>query len=107
MMNEPEVTKVFIQNDLTWGRLLSYSKSEYRAQNPESDVLFNANIYILGVGKVWWGDIDLTKDWNTLETVAASLGRALYVLREMDGRFGKEDQPDEQIIALAHAEIRP
>lgn len=107
MMNEREVTKVFIQNDLTWGRLLSYSKSEYRAQNPESDVLFNANIYILGVGKVWWGDIDLTKDWNTLETVAASLGRALYVLREMDGRFGKEDHPDEQIIALAHAEIRP
>ena len=106
-MNEREISKVFIQHDMPWGRLLSYSKSGYRRDNPENDVLFNANIYILGIGKVWWGDIDLTKEWNSLEMIAAYFVKSLYVLREMDGRFGKEDRTDEQIIALAHAEIRP
>lgn len=107
MLNEREISKVFIQNDLPWGRLLSYSKSGYRRDNPESDVLFNANVYILGNGKVWWGDLDLTKEWDLLEKVAGTLGKSLYVLREMDGRFGAEEKTDAQIIAIAHAEVRP
>ena len=106
-MTKKEISKVFIQHDMMWGRMISASKSRYRQMYPENDVLFNANIFILGVGKVWWGDLDLTQDWSKLEQVASSLNKSLFVLREMDGRFENEERVDEEVVKVAHAEIRP
>lgn len=106
-MNQREISRVFIQNDLTWGRMISGSKSAYRERNPGNDVLFNANIFMLGMGKIWWGDLDLTLDWEKLEKIAFHFGQSLFVLRELDGRFENEERSDEEIIKLAHAEIRP
>jgi hypothetical protein len=107
MITEREISGTFIRSNMPWGRLIASSKSAYRDQNPGHDVLFNANIFILGKGKVWWGDIDLTSDWSTLEIIASTLGKSLYVLREMDGRFEWEESSDERVIAVAHAEIKP
>lgn len=107
MITEREISGVFIRNDMPWGRLISGSKSAYRELHPESDVLFNANIFILGKGKIWWGDLDLTLEWDKLEMIASTLGKSLYVLREMDGRFEWEESSDERVINIAYAEIKP
>jgi hypothetical protein len=106
-MTTREISKVFIQHDLMWGRMISASKSDYLQKNPENDVIFNANIFMLNRGKVWWGDLDLTLEWNSLEKIASYFGESLFVLRELDGRFENEERSNEEIIRLAHAEIRP
>jgi hypothetical protein len=59
------------------------------------------------MGKVWWGDLDLTLDWERLEKIATALNKSLFVLREMDGRFENEKRNNEEIVAYAHAEVRP
>jgi hypothetical protein len=69
------------------GRLLSYSKSIYRQTYPEHEVYFNANIFIHPGLKVWYGDLDITLDKNTLSEIAKELKTDLYILREMDGHF--------------------
>ena len=107
MMTEREISGVFIRNAMPWGRMVSSSKSAYRELYPENDVLFNANIFALGKGKIWWGDVDLTADWETLEKIASELGKSLFVLREMDGRFEWEESSDERVINTAYAEIKP
>ena len=40
------------------GRIVGFSKSFYLKENPENDVVFNANIFVESAGKVWWGDLD-------------------------------------------------
>ena len=54
--------------------------------------VFNANLCI-DEGKVWYGDIDVTKSKNDLQEIADKTGKKLYVLFEMDGRFDNEDNP--------------
>ena len=75
------------------------SKSTYRNQFPDNKVYFNANIFLLGEGKVWFGDIDITRDIDVLESISAELGKDLYVLRESDGRFENESLSDSEIIS--------
>lgn len=93
--------EIFKQNGLTNGRMISATKSGYMKNNPDNEVYFNANVFILGEGKIWYGDLDLTKDIEKLQSVASQLGTNLYVLREKDGRFGKEKISDPEIIELA------
>jgi hypothetical protein len=59
---------------------------------------FNSNIFVLGEGKIWYGDIDVTKERDKLENIAKEIGKDLYILREMDGRFGNENLGDSEII---------
>lgn len=80
-------------------RMISISKSGYRERYPDNQVYFNANIFILGEGKVWWGDLDVTLDKDNLECVARDLGKDLFILREMDGRFENEKIKDSEIIS--------
>lgn len=75
------------------GRMISYSKSEYRDRNPKNLVVFNANVCTKEDGKLWYGDLDITVDQEKLSELAQSLGNDLYVLYEMDGRFENEDSP--------------
>lgn len=72
---------------------------------PENEVYFNANIFVLGEGKIWYGDLDVTKDMDRLENIAKELGKDLYILREMDGRFGNEELKDSEIITRAMCKI--
>jgi hypothetical protein len=97
--------QLFRDENLVTGRLLSYSKSSYRERNPENEVYFNANIFVLGEGKIWYGDIDVTLEKEKLERIARSMGKDLFILREMDGRFEKEELKDSEIISRAVCKI--
>jgi hypothetical protein len=93
--------EIFKQNGLNNGRMISATKSGYKKKYPDNEVYFNANVFILGEGKIWYGDLDLTKDIEKLRAVALELGTPLYVLKESHGRFGKEKMSDPEIIELA------
>jgi hypothetical protein len=85
------ITDIFEQNGFRVARLLSYSKSIYRKTYPDNEAYFNANIFNEFGQKVWHGDLDLTLDEKNLRKIAKLMGTNLYVLREMDGRFGAEN----------------
>ncbi len=104
-MNE-EISMVFENHRLRESRLLSWSKSGYRQQHPDNDVYFNANIFTLEDGKVWYGDLDVTSDEPVLTAIAKEIGKDLYILREMDGRFDNEELTKEQITERAKRVIK-
>ena len=95
-----EMRKMFEQEGLMQGRLLSGSKSLYRERHPENLVCFNANVFTRE-GKIWYGDLDITLESEKLERIAQELGEKLYVLREMDGRFENEDISEVEIMQKA------
>lgn len=84
--------KIFSDNGLIMGRMISGSKSLYREKYPDHKVCFNANVVAKSYGKVWYGDLDLTVDREKLQEVANELHDTLYVLYEMDGRFENENR---------------
>lgn len=83
------------------GRMLSYSKSGYRESNPNSIAYFNANIVTVTDGKIWYGDLDLTKDGEALKRVAIELGEPIFILKELDCRFEDEGNPASDLIKKA------
>jgi hypothetical protein len=90
--------EIFYKEGLPKARLIGHSKSQYREDHPDNDVMFNANIFVLGDGKVWYGDLDLTLDDNALKRVASELGKDLFILSEYAGRFENEKLSDPEII---------
>jgi hypothetical protein len=93
--------EIFKENGLSNGRMISATKSGYRKQYPDNEVYFNANVFTLGGGKIWYGDLDLDRDMEKLQSAAESLGKDLFILKESDGRFGREKLSDVEIIKLA------
>ena len=75
------------------GRMISGSKSGYRNSYPDNLAIFNANLCTKGGGKIWYGDVDVTKSKDALVEIAKKSGEAIYVLYEMDARFESEDAP--------------
>jgi hypothetical protein len=98
---------ILTEAKFTLGRMLCYSKSAYYHRHPDHVVLFNANIYTEDEGKVWYGDLDLTIDGDRLAMVATEAQQTLYVLREMDGRFGKEIRSIAELKDVAVATYAP
>lgn len=92
--------------DIINGRMISRSKLTYRERNPDNEVYFNANIFILCEGKVFYGDLDVTKDREVLETIAKTIDKDLYILREMDGRFENEEASETEAISKAVVTIK-
>jgi len=88
----------FYENKLSTGRMIASSKSSYRQINPNNQIVFNANIITEKSGKVWHGDLDITKDKDMLKKIASELGETLYVLYEMDCRFDTEKDSIEELI---------
>lgn len=74
-------------------KMICGSKSGYRRRHPKNLVCFNANVVVEGLGKVWYGDLDITLHEALLVRLAQLLEREVYVLQEMDGRFDNEDAP--------------
>lgn len=74
------------------GRMISFSKSFYRNENPNNLVVFNSNIIVDGK-KIWWGDIDVTINKINLIFLAKQINNSIFVLSEMDGRFNNEESP--------------
>ena len=95
------LNECFKENGFYSGRMISDSKSRYRMQNPNSVCYFNANIITVKDGKVWWGDLDLTKDGEKLKKIADEAGVILYVLKELDGRFENEDESGVKLVDKA------
>ena len=79
-------------------RIITGSKSVYKSSKPKDLIIFNANVFMKDMGKVWYGDLNLTEDYVILKSIAESLDTTLYVLWEMDGRFGKEKKPIDELI---------
>lgn len=90
-LSDGDIYQIFMANQLMTGRMISGSKSGYMEQYPDNQVVFNANIVIESRGKVWHGDLDITRDYENLEKVSEALKEPLYILREMDARFENED----------------
>lgn len=68
------------------------SKSGYSRAYPANVVVFNSNVCTKD-GKIWYGDIDITLEEETLKTLAKMIKEPIYVLYEMDGRFENEENP--------------
>jgi len=83
-----------------YGKMVGMSKSGYLANNKENLVVFNANVCIKENGKIWFGDIDVTKEQESLEALAIQLDTDIFILREMDARFDNEDKPEFKNFAV-------
>jgi hypothetical protein len=80
------------------GRMIGGSKTGYGSQYPDDLIIFNANVLIKDMGKVWYGDLNLTQDYMILKSIADALDNTLYVLWESDGRFGEENKPIDELV---------
>lgn len=92
------ILDIIESNGLKTGRLITWSKGDYKQKNPGNVCYFNANICTLEEGKVWFGDLDLTISGGVLKSIADNIGKQLYVLREMDCRFEDENISEIEII---------
>jgi len=88
---EKDIIDLFNKHNLMPGRMISGSKSTYRDQYPNNTIAFNGNIVTKKRGKIWYGDLDVTLDFDNLKSVADELGEDLYILHEMDARFENEN----------------
>lgn len=104
MKTQEEFYDAFEKRELYMGRMISGSKSGYSRKYPDHLVLFNANIFSEDGNKVWFGDLDLTLDSKKLIDIHLELDVNLYVLREMDGRFDNEKNPNFKKDAIWNAE---
>jgi hypothetical protein len=78
------------------GRMLSGSKQAAKTAGREHLTVFNANLIVTGFGKVWYGDIDITRDEEKLKKIALAFKSVVNVLREHDARFEYENNPQVQ-----------
>ena len=95
------IQQYFESHGFHGGRMIGGSKTGYSAQYPDDLIIFNANVLIKDIGKVWYGDLNLTEDYVVLKSIAESLDNTLYVLWEMDGRFGDENKSIDELIKKA------
>ena len=96
-----EIQQYFESHGFHDGRMIGGSKTGYNAQYPDDLIIFNANVLIKDIGKVWYGDLNLTEDYKILKKISESLNTTLYILWEMDGRFGEENKPVDELIGKA------
>jgi hypothetical protein len=88
----------FIQELMGYpGTMLSGSKRAPETKGKgEHLCVWNANLIVEGYNKIWFGDINLTRDEEKIKKIALHLKAKLYVLREMDARFSNENNPQIQ-----------
>jgi hypothetical protein len=100
-MDLNKINKIFEENKLYRGRMVSASKSYYCSKHPDNMTVFNGNIISEKFGKVWYGDLDVTLDADILRKISEEIGEDLYVLREFDARFGNESDDLKKLIKKA------
>ena len=98
--------EAFSKHGFHLGRMISASKSGYCERYPDNLVVFNANVVTEKADKVWYGDLDVTRDFEKLKDVANELNEDLYVVREMDGRFEREKSGFKYWKSVAVATIK-
>ena len=100
-MSVRETQQHFESHGFNIARMIGGSKSFYRKEYLDDLIVFNANVLMPGYGKVWYGDLNLTQDYIILKSIAESLDTTLYVLWEMDARFGEEMKSIADLIEKA------
>jgi hypothetical protein len=103
---DPNCYVIFATNGLMMGRMIAPSKAQYCKEHQGELVIFNANILTKTHGKVWYGDVNITLDFDNLKNIADQLGEDLYILMEGDARFGYENAPIDSLIAKARTVIK-
>lgn len=89
--------QVLIRENLGYcGCIILGSKQTPKTKGKEHLAIFNANLIVEGFGKVWYGDIDVTRDEEKIKKIAHGFKTTVYILREMDGRFEYENKPQIQ-----------
>jgi len=101
-----DIVTIFRDEGFPIGRMISGSKMGYYDKYPENKIYFNANIIIKSKGKVWYGDLDVTRSFDSLKNIADKIGENIYILSEMDCRFGTEDQSVGKLIKEAKVIIK-
>ena len=96
-----EIQKHFDAHGFYDARMIGGSKMDYHNEHRDDLIVFNANVLMPGYGKVWYGDLNLTEDYIILKSIAESLDTTLYVLWEMDARFGEEMKPLNELLDKA------
>jgi hypothetical protein len=96
-----DIQKIFGAHSFFDGRMIGGAKWQYTEQHPDDLIVFNANIIMPEFGKVWFGDLNLTDDYLVLREISECLDSTLYVLWEMDGRFGSEMKPMNELFDKA------
>jgi hypothetical protein len=92
-----DINNLMREQSLFMGRMISGGK-----QSPKGcRCVWNANLVSPTQGKVWYGDLNLTREGDKLKMVSIAAGETLYVLREMDCRFEHENDPIEVLIENA------
>lgn len=79
-------------------RMISGSKSGYHRLHPDNLIIFNANIITKSSGKIWYGDLDVNVDRNSLKELRDETKEDLYILYEHDCRFNTEDDSIDVLI---------
>lgn len=103
---DPDIFVLFSANKLEMGRMIALSKSTYCQEHQGELVIFNANVLTEKRGKIWYGDLSLTIDFDNLKNIADQLNEDLYILMEGDARFGYEKQPIKTLLTKAKAVIK-
>jgi hypothetical protein len=103
---DPNCYVIFATNGMMLGRMIAPSKSAYCKEHQGELVIFNANILTKEHGKVWYGDVNVTLDFDNLKNIADQLGNDLYILMEGDARFGYENEPIESLLVKARTVIK-
>jgi hypothetical protein len=96
-MTRDEIYDTFEKHGLRCGRIISGGKTS----PPGCKCVWNANVISPSISKLWYGDINLTREGDKLKKVAADIGETLYVLRESDARFGTETAPVQSLLNKA------
>jgi len=103
---DPDCYVLFATNGLMLGRMIAASKSTYCQEHQGELVIFNANVLTKTHGKIWYGDLNVTLDFDKLKDIADKIGEDLYILMEGDARFGYEKKPIEQLLSRARTVIK-
>ena len=96
-----EIQKHFDAHGFYDARMIGGSKMDYHNEHRDDLIVFNANVLMPGYGKVWYGDLNLTEDYLVLRDIAQTLDTTLYVLWEMDARFGEDMKPLNELLDKA------
>lgn len=96
-MNIENINELFSKHKLYCGRMISGNKNSPKG----CTCVFNANVISPSLGKIWYGDLNLTKEGKKLKEIAEKMGETLYVLREHACRFEHENDPIPVLISNA------
>lgn len=92
-----DIDELFKAKGLYCGRMISGNKTSPKG----CKCVWNANVISPSRGKIWYGDLNITKEGKHLKSIAEKMDEILYVLRELDCRFDHENDPIPLLISKA------